>query len=274
MTTDLRDAGQRRTMPCMDGGGADRWSAVADDWATFWGTLASPVWEPMLAAAGVTPGTRVLDVGCGTGELLAHLAERGAIAAGVDPAPEMAARARRLAPAADVRVAEIEDLPFDDASFDVVVAVNALQFAEDTFDALTELGRVLVPGGVVAVANWAEGARNDLDVIERAVAAAYDDEVPPDGELRQPGGLEALLAESGLDVIEGGLVETPWVAADEEALVRGVLLGEDAATRDERAGAVVAAAEPFRTADGGYWLSNAFRFPVGTTPLDAPPASA
>ena len=99
----------------MDGGGADRWSAVADDWATYWGTFASPVWAPLLDAANVGPGTRVLDVGCGTGELLAHLTGIGALATGVDPAAEMVERARLTAPAAEVRVAGVDHLPFQDS---------------------------------------------------------------------------------------------------------------------------------------------------------------
>ncbi|WP_144882207.1 class I SAM-dependent methyltransferase, partial [Isoptericola variabilis] len=168
----------------MDGGGADRWSAVADEWSALWGSFARPVWEPMLGSAAVGPGTRVLDVGCGSGELLAHLTRLGAVATGVDPAPAMRDAARRRAPGADVRDGDAEHLPLPDASVDVVVAVNALAFADDVLDALAEATRVLVPGGAVAVAGWAEGARNDLDVVERAVAAAHDDEVPPDGELR------------------------------------------------------------------------------------------
>jgi SAM-dependent methyltransferase len=250
----------------VDGGGAERWSAVADDWANSWGSFASPVWPPLLEAAGVGPGTRVLDVGCGTGELLAHLTGLGVVATGVDPAPGMAARARRTAPEADVHVAGFEDLPFAGASFDVVVTVNSLQFADDVREALGELERVLVPGGAVAVANWAEGSRNDLDVVERAVAAAHDDEVPPDGDYRLPGGLESWLAEAGLELVTAGLVQVPWVAADDDALVRGVLFGEDAETMAELAPVVVGAAEPFRTADGGYRLVNAFRFAVATSP--------
>jgi hypothetical protein len=65
-------------------------------------------------------------------------------------------------------------------------------------------------------------------------------------------------------------VVAPWEARDDDALVRGVLLGEDAAGIAASRQAVLAAARPFRTADGGYRLVNAFRCAVartGRTPL-------
>jgi SAM-dependent methyltransferase len=249
----------------VDGGGAERWSAVADEWAELWGTFAVPVWVPVLRAAGVAAGSRVLDVGCGSGELLEHLAALGAVPFGVDPAPAMAARARERVPGADVREAGFDELPFDDGAFDAVVAVNSLQFAEDTLAALAEAARVLRPGGAVGIANWAEGARNDLDVVERAVADALEDTLAPDGDLRHAGGLESVLADAGLQLVTAGLADAPWTAADDDELVRGILFGEDPATMAELAPVVVSAARPFRTPEGGYRLRNAFRYAVART---------
>ncbi|MEU2198869.1 class I SAM-dependent methyltransferase [Isoptericola sp. NPDC019482] len=250
----------------MDGGGGERWSAVADAWAELWGSLASPVWPPLLAAAQVTTGTRVLDVGCGTGELVGHLVRAGAVASGVDPAPAMTRRAREQHPGATVRGGDVEHLPFDDDAFDAVLAVNSLQFADHVDDALAEVARVLAPGGRVGLACWAEGARNDLDVVERAVAEAYEEDVPPDGPLRAPGGLESALAGGGLEVVAAGVVDVPWTVPDDDGLVRGVLLGEDERTMAELAPTVLAAAAPFRASGGGYRLANAFRWAVGRAP--------
>jgi SAM-dependent methyltransferase len=238
------------------------WSSVADDWGRYWGSFARPVWEPLLTTAAIGSGTRVLDVGCGTGELLEHLQDRGARPSGVDPASRMVELARARAVGADVRPGEFERLPFDDDAFDALLAVNAFQFAEDQEHALAEAGRVLAPGGTIGLAGWAERGRNDLDVINSALAAADDEEPPEDGPLRVEGGLAGVLRRAGWDVLDDGVVPVPWTARHDTDLVRGILFGEDPAIIADLAPVVVAAATSFRRPDGTYQLMNAFRWVV------------
>jgi SAM-dependent methyltransferase len=240
---------------------ADGWTDIADEWARSWGTFPRAVHARLVEVCRIEAGTEVLDVGCGSGEFLAALDERGARAAGVDPSSGMVALARRTAPAADVREASWEALPWPDRRFDVVTAINALQFADDTLAALAEAARVVRRGGTVAIANWADRASNDLDAIESALAAANGDATPPDGDLRLPGGLEAVLADAGLDLVEAGVVDVPWRATDAEALVRAVLLDVDPHEDDRRV--VLEAARPFEQKDGGFLLQNTFRYAVG-----------
>lgn len=237
------------------------WSAVAEEWAAIWGGVARPAQEALIAAAEIGTGTRVLDVGCGSGEFLALLRERGAIAAGVDPAEGM----RRLAAAtgAEVRAGDAEHLPYPDGTFDVVAAINALAFADDVTAALREFARVLRPGGRIAVAGWADSASNDFGVIARAVDLADGTEPTPEDPLRAEGGLEAALQAAGLQVAASGVVSVPWRTADDDALVGGTLLGEDDRFLDEMRPLVVAAASPFRESTG-YLLQNAFRWAVAT----------
>ncbi|GAA2527652.1 class I SAM-dependent methyltransferase [Winogradskya humida] len=232
----------------------DHWSEIAGIWSEVWGATAEPAWRAVLDASGVAPGARVLDVGCGGGEFLAYAQSLGLRTAGADPAPGMLALA--AARVADLREAGAEDLPWPDASFDLVTAFNSLQFAEDTDDGLAELIRVTAPGGHVAIANWAERALNDLDAVEQALA---DGPAAPDGDLRVPGGLEELLEDGGLTVIVAGLAEVPWRVPDEASLVRGILLGEDHDLTPE----VIGAARAYRHDGGGYLLVNHFRFAVG-----------
>jgi SAM-dependent methyltransferase len=245
----------------------EAWSAVALEWSELWGGFADPVRNAITLAAGIRPGMRVLDVGCGSGEYLAMLASAGAAVAGIDPAPGMIELARARVSGADIRVGAVESLPWPDASFDAVTAVNCLQFADDPDAALAEMTRVTVPGGCVVVANWADAAHNDIHVLEQAVAASFDEEVPPDDELRVPGGLEDLFSRGGLALVASGTVAAPWVAPDENTLVRGVLLGEDDDGLAAGAATVIHAANPFRAPGGGYRLVNAFRYAVGRAPM-------
>lgn len=250
----------------MDGADPDRWSTVAADWQRLWDGFAEPVWNAILAAAPVNGHSRVLDVGCGTGGLLAHLTRTGASTHGVDPAPGMVAHARTRVPSADIRQGTAEHLPWPGHAFDLVTSINALQFADDTLAALTECIRVTRPGGHIAIANWAEGQRNDLNTIEDAVSHAHDETPLPDGGLRAPGGLENLLHDGGLTLVCAELVTMPWSAPDDDTLIHAVLLGENPATIAATAATVIAAAQPFRIPDGSYHLVNAFRYAIGRTP--------
>jgi trans-aconitate methyltransferase len=108
--------------------------------------------EVLLGLAGVRPEDDALDVGCGTGALLARLRTltRGRVA-GVDPSAGMIAAARRDAPAG-VELAQLaaEDLPYD-AEFDLVVSNSALQWFRDVPRGLARFRRALRPGGRAAV---------------------------------------------------------------------------------------------------------------------------
>lgn len=109
---------------------------------------------------------RVLDVGAGTGALLARLlAARPALsAAAVDLAPGMCGAARQAAPRARVASGDAEALPFRDGAFDLVVTTSTLQWLPRVTAALEEARRVLAPGGVLCVALF--GARTLFELRE------------------------------------------------------------------------------------------------------------
>jgi len=107
----------------------------------------------ILDLAGDVAGRRILDAGCGSGVLFAALRDRGAIVTGFDKSAGMLEQARRrLGGDADLRVAELgSPLPFPGGAFDDVVASLVLHYLEDWGPALTELRRVLKPGGRLIV---------------------------------------------------------------------------------------------------------------------------
>lgn len=111
---------------------------------------------PVLDAANVTEGDRVLDVACGTGVLTRAAVERvgpSGFVVGLDINPAMLLVAERIAPYITWKEGAAESLPFDDASFDVVASQFGLMFFDRT-PALREMMRVLKPGGRLVLSVW------------------------------------------------------------------------------------------------------------------------
>ena len=106
----------------------------------------------------VAPGCQLLDVACGSGQLALLAARDGVAVTGVDIASNLIARARERARAegllARFEEADAEDLPFDDAAFDVVTSLIGAMFAPRPDRVAHELLRVCAPGGTIAMANW------------------------------------------------------------------------------------------------------------------------
>ncbi len=99
-----------------------------------------------------TPPMRVLDLGCGEGRLSRDLKALGYEVVGVDRSPTLVAAAHAADPSLEVHEADAASLPFDDASFDLVVAFMSLQDIDDMVGAVGEAARILVAGGALCLA--------------------------------------------------------------------------------------------------------------------------
>jgi SAM-dependent methyltransferase len=173
--------------------------------ARAWADLAEAhnqsLFEAVLDAAGVGPGTRVLDVGCGSGLTLVLAARRDARPSGLDISPGLLGIARERLPDAELRDGDMESLPFGDASFDAVVGVNAFQFAGDP---------------------------------RRALPDRADDHAPY--ALSAPGNLEAAMADAALRIVNTGEVVCCWRYASMDDAVGGLLCSAGGARAAEAAG--------------------------------------
>ena len=211
-----------------------------------------PAWEAVANRAGIGPGTRVLDVGCGTGGFCELAAARGAVVHGIDTVADRIAVARRRVPAGDFRVELMERLPWPDGAFDVVTGFNAFQYALDVALALTEACRVAA-GGRVVVCKYGRPADNEFF----AFLAALDAQHPPLEQLAGSDVVEHAIGRLGLAVTSTGDVTStmslPGPDALEAALVSaGARIGSPAQVRT--AGAA------YRQADGSYRFANRLRY--------------
>lgn len=120
--------------------------------------LTTPPAAQLVGYAGVAPGERVLDVGCGTGVVAVTAARKGARVTGLDLSPRLLERARWNAGVAGVEVdfeeGDVEALPFEDEAFDVVLSQFGHMFAPRPTVATGEMLRVLRKGGRIAFSTW------------------------------------------------------------------------------------------------------------------------
>ncbi|MBO0827017.1 MAG: class I SAM-dependent methyltransferase [Streptosporangiales bacterium] len=244
------------------------WHAAADGWAEHWAGFAAPAREAVAQAAGLTAGTAVLDAGCGSGEFCALAASRGARVSGIDAAPGLVEIARRAVPSAEIRTGPIERLPWPDASFDLVTAFNALQFAADVGVALAELRRVAGTGAQVAVCNWGRVEDSEMEAVFRPLAELKAPRDRPAPRVREPGVLEDVGRQAGLTVRSAAEVDVPYAFPDRAALERALrALAPAYGVGPETSEPVVAAtvetaASPYRRADGSYRFENTYRYVV------------
>jgi SAM-dependent methyltransferase len=184
------------------------WDSAADVYDDAIVPALSDAHHALLRTLDPQRGERILDLGCGTGRMAELVAHSGAqLAAAVDLAPEMVARARaRLAGTGiDIREMDAQSLTFDDASFDAVVAGFSLMFCVDHLAALCEVRRVLRPGGRLALSVWGLSDECDSVRVGRVAAAFGEGPLPdtPTGQsLGDPVHLRGLLDAAGFTSIE------------------------------------------------------------------------
>ncbi|KRF34227.1 class I SAM-dependent methyltransferase [Nocardioides sp. Soil805] len=195
------------------------WDDVAAAYERSFATLCAGTTEALLAH--LPPGARVLDVGCGSGHVAESLVGAGHVVHAVDPDPEMVALATSRS-AADVRRGALPDLPYDDASFDAVVANFVLNHVDDPRAAARGLTAVTRTGGHVVATIWPAQLPpqatlwNTLLDDAGAVRPAMPRLAPELDFERSPEGLGDLLAQADLQVVDVGASEWDWRVRPED----------------------------------------------------------
>jgi SAM-dependent methyltransferase len=252
------------------------WSVVSAGWDAnrdFVEALKADLTDRMIELAQIEPGQRVLELGAGTGELARRLAAVVGATGGVvatDHATGMVDLiARTTADLPHVEAARVDacDIPYGDASFDVVVFRFGLMFASDPAVAFAEIRRVLKPGGRLVATTWAAPEHN-MWLVSVGMSAMLTGLVCGKGPT-QPGGplslgepelLEKLAVAAGFDDAQVEAIDTPFRIADTDAHIAHVTsmappiaVGYANATEDARAtfrASVADLTKQFQTADG------------------------
>jgi len=246
------------------------WGARPADWALS-EDRQLPTYEAALQRIPFDAGQHVLDIGCGAGSFLRLVVERGGAPHGIDASEALIVFARTRLPDADLRVGDMEDLPWEDDTFDLVTGFNSFFFADDMVAALREAGRVAKPGTAVVIQVWGAHEHCDLEAmkqIARPFLPPRPPDAPPDPDLSQPGALETLATRAGL--IPESEFDATWALEypDAEALGRAMVAVAGLSTlagperEDELKEAIVDGLARYRRADGSYRLSNEYHYLV------------
>lgn len=180
------------------------WGVKARDWALYQEDLGSNAISRVLSRTRVGPGTKMLDIACGSGLAVARAVDAGADGAGVDASEALLEIARERAPHAHFIRSPMEELPFEDETFDVVTSFNGLQFGRD--EAFPEAIRVLNPGGMLAMSFWSDfGDFGEYFALLQNYSHPGGPTLP--AKFMEPGVAEKKFEDLGLDEIERASTE-------------------------------------------------------------------
>jgi SAM-dependent methyltransferase len=206
------------------------WEMVDEGWgrrAVDFATLAEPSncreYVAMHQRLGVGDGDRLLDVACGSGLAIELASIRGATCAGIDASPRLVAVANCRSPRADVRVGDMNALPWEDSTFDIVTSFRGIWGT--TPDAIDEAHRVLVPRGRLAITVWGNVGKSPGAWMMQPMRWASESKVAHQADmvsLGRPGVGESFLDSRGFDVAERFVVPFAFEFADPGTFARAI----------------------------------------------------
>ena len=256
------------------------WELVADRYGELLSPITGQAIEPLLDAARVRAGMRVLDVGTGPGDVAAAAVARGALATGIDIAAAMVELAARSNPDATFVQGSATELPFAEGSFDAAVGNLVILHVGEPEKAAQELARVIAPGGGVALSTWDAPERSPLfGALLGAVADA--EALPPSDVPHGPSffqfgeddAFRALLDGAGFADVEIGSVtlefrlhsveELMTLVAEATVRMGALLRAGDDSQRDRIRESLEQRISPWRRGDG-YAVPASMKIAAGT----------
>jgi len=249
------------------------WGAAANDWATMMEPQGVSLFEAVLADGRFTTGAAVLDIGCGSGYFAQLIVSRGCRVTGFDASEPLLQIASRRVPTAQFHRGDMQSLPFEDATFDIVTGMNSFQYAAEPKAAFIEARRVLKRGAQLFAATWG--------LPEKCEAARYLAAIKPLLPSQPSGGsgpfalsdenvLRSLARSAGLTPLGVKDVDVTWHFENLEVALVSMLSAGPSVLAIQTSGvdrvrkALEQAIAPFRLSNGAFRLENSFRYLVAS----------
>lgn len=218
------------------------WNKAAASYEGYWSDQLRPAQDLMLKVADLQPGERVLDIACGTGLVTFRAADavgREGFVAASDISEDMVAAVAAAAASrgvnGDFRRMDAEVLEYPDASFDVVLCGLGLMYVAEPPKALTEMRRVLRPGGRASAAVW--GARKNCgwaEIFPIVEARTASDVCPMFFAMGTGGAMAEAFRSAGFTDVREERISVPIVFPTAEAAIGAAFIGGPVALAHSR----------------------------------------
>ncbi len=245
------------------------WSAAPDDWVNYLEPTFIPMYEAVLKMLDLDEEKMLLDAGCGSDLFLSIAAGTGVSIQGFDASQGLLAVAKKRLPAITLLVEDLEAIPYNDETFDVVTGFNSFQYAGHFENALKEAKRVTKKEGKVVIGIWGKEKDCDAATVFRKISSLMP--APPPGvpgpfALSDEGRIDRICRSVGLKVIYKETVSCPWQFSGDDELLQGFMSTAPCVKASQNAGAskvieaILAGSQPFNLADEIYYMHNYFTF--------------
>lgn len=244
------------------------WGQRPKDWAEIQEPTTRAGYDYVLNSILVTNGMSMLDIGCGTGYFPQLASDKGLNVVGIDATTSFIELAKNRVPHATFVVGEMEELPFEEKSFDFVCGFNSFQYAADTKNALIEAKRVLNNNGRLIVMIWGNKAECEAATYLKSVGGLLPP--PPPGApgpfaLSENRLLENILEEIGFTIISNSDIQSIWDYPNTEIALRGLMSAGPVARAIDQNGfekvyeTILNAIQPYIQSNGHVVYNNKFR---------------
>lgn len=215
------------------------WGQRPNDWATVQEPTGNSGYEYALHFLQPNPSDKMLDIGCGSGLFACLAAKTGAEVIGLDATKPLIEEAELRNSSIKFLVGEMEELPFNDNSFDMVTGFNSFQYASDVKHALSEAKRVLKVEGKLVVMIWGDKEDCEAATYLKAMGSLLPP-LPPGAPgpfaLTENHLLENILEELGFRILASNDIDSTWDYPDIETAMKGLLSAGPASKAIENAG--------------------------------------